>query len=202
VHEEQQSSQFAKLTKCRYFCTVFVEDCHVMKRIFVMMALLAMAFTAGAQDFEATFKQAKTLKVSGKVIKSEGEITYTAPDQLAMLYTNPEGDYFIIDGPQVRMDMRGVALDVNSTGNKLVQSQRNAIIYSVAGKYEDIAKEMDADCTVSAGKNGGKHVVLKMRKALPKGYTGMELDYNKQGKLIRMVLEEAGGISTEYIINY
>jgi outer membrane lipoprotein-sorting protein len=173
-----------------------------MKKVFVMMALLAMAFTAGAQDFEATFKQAKTLKVSGKVIKSEGEITYTAPDQLAMLYTNPEGDYFIIDGPQVRMDLRGVALDVNSTGNKLVQSQRNAILYSVAGKYEDIAKEMDADCTVTAGKNGGKHVVLKMRKALPKGYTGMELDYNKQGKLTRMVLEEAGGISTEYIINY
>ena len=173
-----------------------------MRKIIVFAALLAMAFTAGAQDFEATFKQAKTLKISGKVIKSEGEITYTAPDQLAMLYTNPDGDYFIIDGPQVRMDMRGVAVDVNATGNKLVQSQRNAILYSVQGKYEEIAKEMDADCTVTAGKNGGKHVVLKMRKALPKGYSGMELDYNKQGKLTRMVLEEVGGISTEYIINY
>lgn len=173
-----------------------------MKRILVMTALLAMAFAAGAQNFEATFKQAKTLKITGKVIKSEGEITYTAPDQLAMLYTNPEGDYFIIDGPQVRMDLRGVALDVNSTGNKLVQSQRNAILYSVQGKYEDIATEMDADCTVSAGKGGGKHVVLKMRKGLPKGYTGMELDYDKQGKLTRMVLEEAGGISTEYILTY
>ena len=113
-----------------------------MKKIIVFAALLAMAFTAGAQDFEATFKQAKTLKISGKVIKSEGEITYTAPDQLAMLYTNPDGDYFIIDGPQVRMDMRGVAVDLNATGNKLVQSQRNAILYSVQGKYEEIAKEM------------------------------------------------------------
>ena len=173
-----------------------------MKKIFVMTALLAMAFTAGAQNFEATFKQAKTLKITGKVIKSEGEITYTAPDQLAMMYTDPEGDYFIIDGPQVRMDLRGIALDVNSTGNKLVHSQRNAILYSVQGKYEDIAKEMDADCTVTAGKNGGKHVVLKMHKALPKGYSGMELDYDKQGKLTRMVLEEVGGISTEYILTY
>ena len=172
-----------------------------MKKI-LTIALLLCGLAAGAQSLEGTFTQAKTLKISGKVIKSEGEITYTAPDQLAMLYTNPEGDYFIIDGPQVRMDLRGVALDVNSTGNKLVQGQRNAILYSVAGKYEDIAKEMDADCTVTAGKNGGKHVVLKMRKAIPKGYTGMELDYNKQGKLTRMVLEEAGGISTEYIINY
>ncbi len=173
-----------------------------MKKMIVMAALLAMALTAGAQNFEATFKQAKTLKITGKVIKSEGEITYTAPDQLAMLYTNPEGDYFIIDGPYVRMDLRGVALDVNSTGNKLVEGQRNAILYSVAGKYEDIAKEMDASCTVTDGKNGGKHVVLKMRKVLPKSYSGMELDYDKQGKIQRMVLEEAGGISTEYVINY
>ena len=94
---------------------IFVKYCHVMKRFFVMTALLAMAFTAGAQNFEATFKQAKTLKITGKVIKSEGEITYTAPDQLAMMYTDPEGDYFIIDGPQVRMDLRGIAVDVNST---------------------------------------------------------------------------------------
>ena len=180
----------------------FVEYCHVMKKIFVMTALLVMAVTAGAQSFEGSFKQAKTLKVSGKVIKSEGVINYTAPDQLAMVYTQPEGDYFIIDGPYVRMDMRGVALDVNSTTNKTVQGQRNAILYSIAGKYEDIAKEMDADCTESAGKNGGKHVVLKMRKVLPKGHSGMELDYDKAGKLTRMVLEEAGGISTEYLLTY
>jgi len=173
-----------------------------MKKILVSIALLAVAFTAGAQNFEGTFKQAKTLKVSGKVIKSEGEITFTAPDQLAMLYTNPEGDYFIIDGPFVRMDMRGVAADVNTDTNKAVKPQRNAILYSVSGKYKEIATEMDADCTESAGKNGGKHVVIKMRKPQPKSYTGMELDYDKGGRLIRMVLEEAGGISTEYLISY
>ena len=173
-----------------------------MKKILVITALLAAAFSAGAQSFEGTFKQAKTLKVTGKVIKSEGDITYTAPDQLAMLYTNPDGDYFIIDGPFLRMDLRGITLDVNTENNKVVRPQRNAILYSIAGRYEEIAAEMDAECTVSAAKNGGKHVVLKMRKVLPKAYSGMELDYDKAGKLTRMVLEEAGGISTEYILTY
>ena len=173
-----------------------------MKKILVITALLAAALTAGAQSFEGTFKQAKTLKVTGKVIKSEGNITYTAPDQLAMLYTTPDGDYFIIDGPFLRMDLRGISLDVNTENNKVVRPQRNAILYSIAGRYEEIATEMDADCTVSAGKNGGKHVVLKMRKVLPKAYSGMELDYDKAGKLTRMVLEEAGGISTEYLLTY
>lgn len=171
-----------------------------MKKILTIAALLTLVFTAAAQNFEGTFTQAKTLKISGKVIRSEGTITYTAPDQLAMLYTHPEGDYFIIDGPFLRMDLRGITLDVNTDNNKTVKPQRNAILYSIAGKYEEIAKEMDADCQVTAGKNGGKHVVLKMRKALPKAYSGMELDYDKNGRITRMVLEETTGITTEYIL--
>lgn len=170
-----------------------------MKKI-LTLALLLCGIAAGAQDLEGTFTQAKTLKISGKVIKSEGTISYTAPDQLAMLYTHPDGDYFIIDGPFLRMDMRGISLDVNTDNNKTVKSQRNAILYSIAGRYEDIAEEMEADCTVSDGKNGEKHVVIKVRKALPKGYSGMELDYKKNGQLRRMVLEEFGGICTEYIL--
>ena len=170
-----------------------------MKKI-LTLALLLCGIAAGAQDLEGTFIQAKTLKVSGRVIKSEGTLSYTAPDQLAMLYTKPEGDYFIIDGPFLRMDLRGISLDVNTDNNKTVKAQRNAILYGIAGKYEEIAQEMDADCTVTVGKNGGKHVVIKVRKTLPKGYSGMELDYRKNGQLSRMVLEEFGGISTEYLI--
>ncbi len=169
-----------------------------MKKL-IVFALLLCGLTAGAQSFEGTFTQAKTIKVSGRVVKSEGNISYTAPDQLAMLYTNPDGDYFIIDGPYLRMDLRGVALDVNTDNNKTVKSQRNAIIYSVAGRYEEIAEEMDADCTVTP-RGGGKHVSIKVRKTLPKGYSGLELDYDKSGQLTRMILEEFGGISTEYIL--
>ena len=47
-----------------------------MKKLLISITLMALALSAGAQNFEGTFKQAKTLKVSGKVIKSEGEITY------------------------------------------------------------------------------------------------------------------------------
>ena len=99
------------------------------------------------------------------------------------------------------MDMRGVTLDVNTENNKSVRAQRNAILYSIAGKYEEIAREMDADCSVTPAKDGGKRVVIKVRSVLPKGYSGMELDYKKNGQLRRMVLEEFGDISTEYILN-
>ena len=170
----------------------------VMKKILVIAMLLA-GFTAGAQSFESTFQQTKTLKLTGKKILSEGTISYTAPDNLAMIYSKPDGDYFIVDGPLLRFDLRGISLDVNTDNNKTVRMQRNAILYGIAGKYGDIAKEMDADCTVSDVK-GGKHVVIKMRKPALKSYTGMELDYNAKGRITRMVLEEVGGISTEYLV--
>ena len=171
-----------------------------MKKILVLTMLL-LGLNAGAQSFESTFVQTKTLKLTGKKIISEGQITYTAPANLAMIYTKPEGDYFIVDGPFVRFDLRGIALDVNTDNNKTVRVQRNAILYGIQGKYEDIAKEMDADCTVTQVK-GGKHVVIKVRKPLAvKGtYTGMELDYNAKGRITRMVLEEIGSISTEYLV--
>jgi hypothetical protein len=170
----------------------------MMKRILVL-ALLLVGFTAGAQSFESTFVQTKTLKLTGKKIVSEGSIVYTAPDNLAMLYTKPDGDYFIVDGPLLRFDLRGVSLDVNTDNNRTVRLQRNAIMYGIQGKYKEIAQEMEADYTESSVK-GGKHVAIKVRKPAPKGYTGMELDYNAKGRLTRMVLEEAGGISTEYLV--
>lgn len=163
--------------------------------------MLFCGICAGAQNFSGTFDQVKTLKVSKKTIKSAGEITFTAPDQLALLYSNPDGDYFIVDGTQIRMDMRGVQVDVDTKTNKTVALQRNALIYSCTGEYEKIAQEMDANCTVSAGKNGGKHVELKVKKASPKGYSGIILDYDKKGQLQYMVLEEFGGITTEYFLH-
>ena len=169
-----------------------------MKKLLVLLLLMA-GFTAGAQSFESTFVQTKTLKLTGKKIVSEGAITYTAPESLAMIYSKPDGDYFIVDGPFLRFDLRGVSLDVNTDKNKTVRQQRNAILYGIQGKYEEIAREMDADCSVSAVK-GGKHIVIKARKPALKGYTGMELDYNAKGRITRMVLEEAGGISTEYLV--
>ena len=184
-----------------YLCSIiFVLIANAMRKILVPVLLLLAAFTAGAQSFEGSFTQTKTLKVTQKTFKSEGTISYTAPDQLAMLYTKPDGDFFIIDGPFLRLDLKGVSLDVNTEVNKTVRPQRNAILYGIQGKYQEIAQEMDADCTVTQNKDGGKHVVIKVRKTLPKGYSGMELDYKKNGQIRRMVLEEFGGITTEYIL--
>ena len=170
-----------------------------MKRFLVILLLLSTVLTLQAQTFKGTFSQVKTMKVSGLSIKSRGDISFSAPDKLKMEYTNPEGDYFIISGDRMFMDMRGVSLDVDTSSNQTVRCQCNALLYGLSGQYGKIAEEMDADCTVKEDADG-KHVTLKMRKATPRSYTGMQLDYGKNGRIRRMVLEEFGGISTEYLL--
>lgn len=171
-----------------------------MKRILTIILLFCSVISLQAQSFKGTFHQTKTMKVSGLSLKSKGDITYTAPNKLKLEYTNPEGDYFIISGDRMFMDMRGISLDVDTSTNQTVRSQCNALLYGISGQYDKIAEEMDADCTVKEDATG-KHVVLKMRKVSPKSYTGMQLDYGKNGRVHRMVLEEFGGISTEYILH-
>ena len=50
-------------------------------------------------------------------------------------------------------------------------------------------------------KNGVKTVSMKARKAAPRGYSQILMEYVK-GLPVRMVLEEFGGISTEYLFKY
>ena len=62
-----------------------------MKKILFLTVLFCCAWIAGAQQLESTFTQERTIQASGKVIRSEGVVTFKAPDQLTMTYTQPEG---------------------------------------------------------------------------------------------------------------
>lgn len=162
--------------------------------------MLLCSIVAGAQTLEGTFTQAKTIQASGRVIRSQGNFSFTAPDQLAMIYTQPDGDFFIIDGPVLRMDLRGNAVQLDTRRNALAKAQSDAILFSISGNYQRIAESMNADMTEST-RNGVKTVTITARQAAPRGYSKLILDY-RAGKLTRMVLEEFGGISTEYMLQY
>ena len=60
-----------------------------MKRLLILIALLACGLTASAQELSCTFVQKKTLKAVNKVIPGEGKITFKAPDYLNMTYDVP-----------------------------------------------------------------------------------------------------------------
>ena len=172
-----------------------------MKKLLILIALLACGLTASAQELSCTFVQKKTLKATHKVIPGEGTVTFTAPDQLKMLYTVPEGEYLIIEGDELRNCVKGKVIKIDTTKNPRMRKMRNTLLDCITGAFEKAARENDATLIVNE-KDGVKSVAIMAKQAQPSGYSKIFVDYNRKGLPVRMVLEEFTGIETEYTFKY
>lgn len=171
-----------------------------MKKILLLAVLVCFSALASAQQLESSFTQTRTIKASGKTVKSEGVVQFKAPDQLTMTYTDPQGEYLVISGPMLRSNTQGKQLSVDTEKSPMFKNLRNTLLNCIMGDYETAASDNDADLSVSE-KAGVKTVTMKARKAAPRGYSQIVMEY-KKGLPVRMVLEEFGGILTEYIFKY
>ena len=172
-----------------------------MKRLLILLALLAFGLTASAQEMNCTFVQKKTLKATKKVIPGEGTITFKAPDQLKMMYDVPEGEYLIIEGTQLKNCFKGRAVTIDTTKNPRMRKMRNTLLNCITGAYEKAAEENDATLIVEQ-KGDVKQVAILAKQAQPTGYAKIIIDYDKKGLPVRMVLDEFTGIETEYTFKY
>ena len=172
-----------------------------MKKLLILLALLACGLTVSAQEMSCTFVQKKTLKATKKVIPGEGTITFTAPDHLAMNYTVPEGEYLIIDGNQLKNCVKGKVMTIDTAKNPRMRKMRNTLLNCITGAYEQAAKENDATLVVEL-KGDIKRVAILAKEVQPSGYAKVIVDYNKKGLPVRMVLDEFTGIETEYTFTY
>lgn len=173
----------------------------MMKKLLLVSMLLCAALSAFAQKtIDCTFTQERTIQASGKVFHSEGAISFTAPDQLTMTYTEPAGEYLVISGPMLRSNSMGQKISVDTDKNARFRGLKNTLLNCITGEYEKAAADNDADLEVSE-KAGVKTVTMTARKAAVRGYSKIVLEYVK-GLPVRMVLEEFGGISTAYSFKY
>ena len=173
-----------------------------MKKYILTIALLLLFGAAAcAQELHCTFVQNKTLKATKKVIPGSGEITFNAPDHLAMTYKVPEGDYLYIEGDELRSCSDGKAIKVDTSKNARMRKMRNTLLNCIMGKYEDAAAENDAEIIVEE-KGDVKTVSLTARQQQASGYSRIIVDYNRKGLPERMVLDEFTGIVTDYSFTY
>ena len=172
-----------------------------MKKLLILLALLACGLTASAQEMSCTFTQKKTIKATKKVIPGEGKISFTAPDQLKMMYDVPEGEYLIIDGMTLKSCVKGKVVTFDTTKNPRMRKMRNTLLNCITGDYEKAAQENDANLIVEQ-KGDVKTVTIMAKKQQPTGYAHIIIDYNKKGLPVRMALDEFTGILTEYTFKY
>ena len=170
----------------------------------ITMIILAVLFSVSAfaqQTFDNDFTQTKVMKVSGKTTEKVGHITFDGKDQLSMIYSEPEGEYFIIEGDQVKINMDGKKADLDANKVKMVKLQRATLLNCLSGNWEQAAVDNNADSTVTEEKDF-RNILIKARGKVPRGgYSSVDLTYRlSDGMMVKMVLEEAIGIINTYEI--
>ena len=170
-----------------------------MKHFTLIIAALLFSVSAFAQKMDTDFVQTRVMKVSGKTTTMQGHLTFDGNDKLTMTYSDPEGEYFIIDGIQVKMNMAGKKAVLDSEKVPMVKLQRITLLNCISGNWEDAAKDNNATTTVTE-ENGMRNVVIQAKGKVPKGgYSEVDLTYRiSDGVLQRMMLEDGLGIKNYY----
>lgn len=171
-----------------------------MKHItLIIIAMLLSVAAIAQQTYDTDFTQVKLMKVSGKTTDKAGHITFDGNDQLTMTYTEPEGDYFIIEGNMVKINMDGKKAELDAEKVKMVGLQRSTLLNCLSGNWEQAAEDNNADLTITE-EGGLKTVSIVAKGKVPRGgYNSVELTYRlSDGMMTKMVLVEAIGIQNTY----
>ena len=171
-----------------------------MKHItLIIIAMLLSVAAIAQQTYDTDFTQVKLMKVSGKTTDKAGHITFDGNDQLTMTYTQPEGEYFIIEGNMVKINMDGKKAELDAEKVKMVGLQRATLLNCLSGNWEQAAEDNNADLTITE-EGGLKTVSIVAKGKVPRGgYNSVELTYRlSDGMMTKMVLVEAIGIQNTY----
>ena len=170
-----------------------------MRRIALIVTAILLSMAAFAQQYNLDFTQTRLVKVSGKTTEMAGHLTFDGVDHLTMDYTNPEGEFFYIEGNMVKMNLNGKKAELNAEKVKMVKLQRATLLNCLSGNWEQAAIDNNAETTVNEA-DGMQHIVITAKGKIPRGgYSSVELSYRmKDGMLVKMVLEEGIGIVNTY----
>ena len=173
-----------------------------MKQVTLIIIAVLFSLSAFAQKtFDTDFTQTKVMKISGKTTDKVGHIVFDGNDHLSMTYTQPEGDYFIVDGNMVKINIDGKKAELDSQKVKMVGLQRSTLLNCLSGNWEQAAIDNNAETNIKEEKEL-KTISIVAKGKVPKGgYKSVVLTYRiSDGALVKMVLEEAIGIINTYEI--
>lgn len=170
-----------------------------MKKTVIILCALLLSAASFAQTYNHDFTQTRRLKVSGKTTVMKGHLNYDGKEKLSMTYSDPEGDYFIIDGNMVKMSLMGKSGELDANKVPMVALQRSTLLNCLSGNWKQAAEDNNATTTVTE-KTGFRTVKITAAGIIPRGgYKSVTLTYRiKDGRVSRLILEEPAGIENTY----
>ena len=171
-----------------------------MKKLLTVVIVM-LTFAASAQKVEARFTESKFIKASGKTIEAEGNLKLYSADKIELRYTNPAGDYFIVDGKTISTIVKGKKTVVDTEKNASMRTFRNTLMNCVNGEWKQAATDNNAESSV-VEKGANKVVTLSAKKTAPRGYSKIVITYRKSDNIpVELVFEEFNGTVTTYKIS-
>lgn len=190
-----------------------------MKRIAVLLASLAVVFSVNAAEIPENTKavlaeiekvnEAITTIVSpvtetrtlpnGKQFISNGTFYFSHPNLLAIRYTEPEGDYLVINAEEIAQEKEhGRSFNVSLKRNESVRTLSTTLLWGISGKLINLAEANDAIVTTTES-NGMINIVFQAQGKKAKDFKQIELSYDKATMQIRsLTLLDKNKVVTTY----
>ena len=166
-------------------------------------AILSKIKSANIQikSVESAFKETKVLKANGKKVEKSGTCYFVATTKLAMHYSQPTGEKMVINGKDMLIIRDGKTRSFNTDKNARMRNLSTILLSAMHGEIEAMCEAVSATCT-TAEKGDSYVVTVNATKKSSKGYSKIEITYNKADGLIKqMIMTENSGDVTTYVLN-
>ena len=183
-----------------------------MKKVLLIVTCALMALTATAQDIDqkilklqqatytSPFTEVKVMPKLKKETTKTGTLEWKAKDYLRMDYSEPAGDYTLIEGVNFTMSTKGAvqklpAKDANTKTGVL----RLTLLYAFQGNVAAIAELTKTTATYSD--KGGRYMCELVAEQPKHGVKALTLEYDKKnGHLLLLTITEANGNYTTWSV--
>lgn len=139
---------------------------------------------------------------NGKNFVSNGSFYFTSPNLLAISYTNPAGDYLIINTEQISQKRKqGKTFKMSLKKNETMQELSNTLLWCISGKLIKLAEANNASVTTSEA-NGVINVVFTAEVKGGRDFKKIELSYDKATmRLKSMAMTDKNNVVTKYTMD-
>ena len=148
---------------------------------------------------QASFVQTGTS--GNKVVSGEGIIYYLSPTSLALRYSTPEGECFVINGDRIYVNKGGKVKHFDAQKNAPMRMMSQTLLNCIEGNVEAVAQANEADVMSSESAKTRKITITAKKKSV-RGYETIELRYRKSDGMVEYIkLIEFNGNVSEYMIS-
>lgn len=138
----------------------------------------------------------------GKQFVSKGNFYFSSPNMLAIRYTDPQGDYLVINSSEIaQKKQKGKSFKFSLKKNESMQDLSNTLLWCISGKLVKLAEANDAAVSTSEA-NGIITVVFTAEAKNGRDFKKVELTYDKATmRLKSMAMTGKNNTVTKYTMD-